>query len=123
MEKQDISELSEDKRTLAAYRLICECEKKAQKLGITPEKAYEIYLKKADSIRRPKQQASPGWHKKLPEYYIVEGHANSLEKMFYYAERGIRQVEILQPDEYKYLMKKESLMLKKRFMGFRANTI
>ncbi len=122
MENQNISEISKDKRSLAAYRLICECEKTAQKLGITPEKAYEIYLKKANRIQVSKQ-GDPGWHKKLPEYYIVEGHANSLEKMFYYAEKGISQVEILQPDEYKYLMKKESLMLKRRYMGLRANMI
>lgn len=47
-----------------------------------------------------------GWHKELPEYYVVEGDPNMLIKMNEYAKMGVRTLDVLTKDEYEYLLSK-----------------
>ena len=46
------------------------------------------------------------WHKELPEFYVVKGDPNLLQKVAEMLKRGARSVEFLSPEEEKYLLEK-----------------
>ena len=50
----------------------------------------------------------PNWHMELPEYYVVDGSPDMIERMRAYATAGVRSVEILSKDEYEYLLQKRA---------------
>jgi hypothetical protein len=50
----------------------------------------------------------PDWHTELPEYYVVDGAPDMMERMLAYMTAGVRSVEILSKDEYEYLLQKGS---------------
>lgn len=41
---------------------------------------------------------------KLPEYYVIDGEPDMMEKLMQYAQQGIRSVEVLTQAEYKELI-------------------
>ena len=47
---------------------------------------------------------SKGWHEELPKYYVVAGSSNMAEQMQEFANKGIRQVEILDKTEEDILL-------------------
>ena len=47
------------------------------------------------------------WHKELPEFYVVKGDPNLLQKVAEMLKRGARSVEFLSPEEEKYLLEKK----------------
>ena len=115
--KANVMEMSDTACQNTARSIIMECEKMAAKLGITPEEAYKIYLENPANVRltKPvpkKTYVDPDWHTDLPEYFVIEGEPNQLEKLLRYASMGIRNVPILSEDEYTYLYDKQTKQLR-----------
>lgn len=77
------------------------------------EKKFEVEMPDGTSVWMTKReiaelnQSIGGWHKKLPEYFVVEDEPDMMTKMMKYAAEGVRSVEILSRDEYEYLITKE----------------
>lgn len=111
--KVNVMEISNEECQNTACMIIAECEKMAAELGITPEEAYQIYLENPDNVRLTanvpkKTYVDPNWHTELPEYFVIEGEPNQLEKLLRYASMGVRNVPILSEEEYRYLYDKQT---------------
>lgn len=107
MTKININLITWEETQLVACKMRDETQKIAAEENITEEEAYKLYLEKPDSICLVQSFMKDSWHYELPERYIVEGDPNQIYKMDEYAKMGIRSVDVLQVDEYQYLIAKK----------------
>ena len=73
----------------------------SKKKPIVKEPAFEYETLSPEELAMINENA---WHKSLPEYYVVEGSSDMMDKMFLYASQGIRSVDILSQEEYEFLL-------------------
>ena len=64
-----------------------------------------------------RQEPKPDWHKRLPEYYVIEGSPDMAVQMAAFANVGVRSVAVLTREEYEYLKNLEQERLQKAAEG------
>ena len=75
------------------------------------EESFQVDFGDGDVVNMTKSEIEEynrsKWHKELPEFYVVKGDPNLLQKVTEMLKRGARSVEFLSPEEEKYLLEKK----------------